>query len=74
MLQKRRAEILARIRQEKMVSVTLLATEYKVSEETIRRDLVFLENKKYLKIALESCEFLLENTYNGEHFSFIGCI
>ncbi|MCI1208352.1 MAG: DeoR/GlpR family DNA-binding transcription regulator [Treponema sp.] len=49
MLQKRRAEILARIRQEKMVTVTLLADEYKVSEETIRRDLVFLESKKYLK-------------------------
>ncbi len=31
------------------------------------------DNKKYLKIALESCKFLLENTYNGENFSFIGC-
>lgn len=32
-----------------------------------------IDNKKYLKVALESCKFLLENTYNGEHFSFIGC-
>ncbi len=32
-----------------------------------------LENKKYLKVARESCEFLLTNTFNGEHFSFVGC-
>ncbi|UCG56638.1 MAG: glycosyltransferase [Phycisphaerales bacterium] len=32
-----------------------------------------LENKEYLRVAQEACEFLLSNTYNGEHFSFIGC-
>jgi hypothetical protein len=32
-----------------------------------------LENKKYLKVARESCGFLLDNTFNGEHFSFVGC-
>jgi glycosyltransferase involved in cell wall biosynthesis len=32
-----------------------------------------LENKKYLKVAVESCDFLLRNTFHGEHFSFIGC-
>lgn len=32
-----------------------------------------LESKKYLEIAEKTCEFLLENTFNGEHFSFIGC-
>jgi len=32
-----------------------------------------LENEKYLEVAKESCEFLLTNTFNGEHFSFIGC-
>jgi len=31
------------------------------------------ENKKYLAIAKKTCEFLLENTFNGEYFSFIGC-
>ncbi len=31
------------------------------------------ENKKYLAIAEKTCEFLLENTFNGEYFSFIGC-
>jgi len=31
-----------------------------------------LESKKYLDIAEKTCEFLLENTFNGEHFSFIG--
>ncbi len=28
---------------------------------------------KYLEIAEETCEFLLANTFNSEHFSFIGC-
>jgi len=32
-----------------------------------------LESKKYLEIAEKTCEFLLENTFNGKHFSFIGC-
>ncbi|MBN1393202.1 MAG: hypothetical protein JW947_10430 [Sedimentisphaerales bacterium] len=31
-----------------------------------------LENK-YLEIAEQSCEFLLENIFNGRYFSFIGC-
>jgi hypothetical protein len=28
---------------------------------------------RYTQIAKESCDFLLEQTFNGEHFSFIGC-
>ena len=31
------------------------------------------DNKKYLEAAEKTCEFLLENTFNGTHFSFIGC-
>jgi glycosyltransferase involved in cell wall biosynthesis len=31
------------------------------------------DNKKYLEIAKKTCAFLLENTFNGEFFSFIGC-
>ena len=31
------------------------------------------ENKKYLAIAEKTCEFLLEQTFNGRHFSFVGC-
>jgi len=31
-----------------------------------------LNNPKYLNIAEKTCSFLLENTYNGRHFSFIG--
>ena len=31
------------------------------------------DNKKYLKAAQKTCEFLLDNTFNGEHFSFVGC-
>jgi len=31
------------------------------------------DNKKYLKTAQKTCEFLLDNTFNGEHFSFVGC-
>jgi len=32
-----------------------------------------LENKKYIATAEKTCEFLLTNTFNGEHFSFVGC-
>ena len=32
-----------------------------------------LENKEYLQVARTTCDFLLDNTFNGEHFSFIGC-
>lgn len=32
-----------------------------------------LDNQRYVDVARETCEFLLSNTYNGEHFSFIGC-
>ena len=31
-----------------------------------------LDDKKYLKVAEKTCEFLLTNTFNGDHFSFIG--
>ena len=27
----------------------------------------------YIEIAEKTCEFLIENTYNGNHFSFVGC-
>jgi hypothetical protein len=32
-----------------------------------------LGNKKYIKVAKDTCEFLLANTFNGEYFSFVGC-
>jgi hypothetical protein len=32
-----------------------------------------LDNKRYLDVAEKTCEFLLANTYDGDHFSFIGC-
>jgi hypothetical protein len=28
---------------------------------------------KYLDVAKESCQFLIDSTYDGSHFSFIGC-
>jgi len=31
------------------------------------------ENEKYLDVAEKTCSFLLDNTFNGKHFSFIGC-
>ncbi len=34
---------------------------------------LIFDNKKYRQIAETTCEFLLANTFNGEHFSFIGC-
>lgn len=30
------------------------------------------ENEKYLAVAEETCQFLLANTFRGEHFSFVG--
>jgi glycosyltransferase involved in cell wall biosynthesis len=32
-----------------------------------------LESKTYRQVAEKTCEFLLANTFDGEHFSFIGC-
>ena len=32
-----------------------------------------LGDKKCRKVAEKTCEFLLANTFNGEHFSFVGC-
>jgi glycosyltransferase involved in cell wall biosynthesis len=32
-----------------------------------------LENDQYRETAEKACEFLLDNIYTGEHFSFIGC-
>ncbi len=31
------------------------------------------ENDKYLEVAEKTCRFLLDATYTGEHFSFVGC-
>ena len=31
------------------------------------------DNKKYIALAEKTCEFLLANTFNGKHFSFVGC-
>jgi hypothetical protein len=28
---------------------------------------------KYLEVAAKTCAFLLENTFDGDHFSFVGC-
>ncbi len=32
-----------------------------------------LDNKKYISVAERTCKFLLENTFDGDRFSFIGC-
>ncbi|MEJ2701559.1 MAG: hypothetical protein P8Z79_03870 [Sedimentisphaerales bacterium] len=34
---------------------------------------LIFDNRKYLKTALATCEFLLKNTFKSDHFSFIGC-
>jgi len=31
-----------------------------------------LDDRKYLDVAERTCEFLLQNTFDGEHFSFVG--
>ncbi len=32
-----------------------------------------LDDTRFIEVATSTAEFLLANTYNGEHFSFIGC-
>ncbi len=32
-----------------------------------------LQNDRYIKVAKKTCAFLLDNTFDGDHFSFIGC-
>jgi hypothetical protein len=32
-----------------------------------------LETDKYLGVATKTADFLLENTFDGDHFSFVGC-
>ncbi len=32
-----------------------------------------LERQDYIEAGLDSCRFLLDETFDGEHFSFIGC-
>ncbi|MFZ0033993.1 MAG: hypothetical protein WAK60_03255 [Sedimentisphaerales bacterium] len=34
----------------------------------------FTLGNKYLEVAEKTCEFLLTNTFNGNYFSFIGCL
>jgi len=32
-----------------------------------------LGNEKYVEIATRTADFLLENTFDGDHFTFVGC-
>jgi hypothetical protein len=34
---------------------------------------MILNENKFLNVARQTCEFLLANTFTGNHFSFIGC-
>ena len=34
---------------------------------------ISLGNNKYIEIAKKICDFVLESTFTGRHFSFIGC-
>ncbi len=34
---------------------------------------LIFEDEKYFKAATKTCEFLLANTFGGNHFSFVGC-
>ena len=34
---------------------------------------VTLENERYLAVAKNTCDFLLEDSFSEEHFSFVGC-
>lgn len=49
MLQQRRSEIIEKVKSQRMVKVASLVSEYKVSVETIRRDLEYLESMGHLR-------------------------
>jgi len=34
---------------------------------------LIFEDEKYTEVAMKTCEFLLDNTFDGNHFSFVGC-
>ena len=34
---------------------------------------ISLRNKKYIEIGKQICDFVLESTFTGSHFSFVGC-
>jgi hypothetical protein len=34
---------------------------------------LIFEDEKYTEVAVKTCEFLLDNTFDGNHFSFVGC-
>jgi glycosyltransferase involved in cell wall biosynthesis len=34
---------------------------------------VTFDDNRYIEIAEKTCKFLLDNTFTGEHFSFVGC-
>jgi len=49
MLQERRSEIINKIKTQRMIKVADLVSEYRVSVETIRRDLEYLESAGFLR-------------------------
>lgn len=51
----------------------ILAYDNAIFPEALFVAALSLSEKKYLDIAKKTCDFLLRNTYNGKHFSFIGC-
>ena len=51
----------------------ILAYDNAIFPEAMFVAALSLSEKKYLDIAEKTCDFLLSNTYNGKHFSFIGC-
>ena len=50
----------------------ILAYDNAIFPEALFVAAMSLSEKKYLKIAERTCDFLLETIYNGKHFSFIG--
>jgi glycosyltransferase involved in cell wall biosynthesis len=50
-----------------------LAYDNAVLPEALFVAYLAFDNKKYLEVAEKTCEFLLQNTFEGDHFSFVGC-
>ncbi len=52
---------------------TILSYDNAVMPQALFEAYLTMGNERYLEVATKTCDFLLENTFTGDHFSFIGC-
>jgi hypothetical protein len=52
---------------------TMLTYDNAVLPHALFEAYMTTSNETYLEIATTTCDFLLESTFNNDHFSFVGC-